>query len=151
MTLFWRKNLNRLRDQKAVLYHARNSCFFTWTISNAAECCWCIGASEEISGFCFNYDRCFSLGICYFVKHSLFDIILFFIDIMVQFPSRLLRAFAVKLTQSETLQSKSEQSPCKVRQMSRFVTLGCHQPQDKTLLLHIGVLVVRCRDVEAWW
>ena len=91
-----------------------------------------------------------SLGICYFVKHSLFDIILFFIDIMVQFPSRLLRAFAVKLTQSETLQSKNEQSPCKVRQMSRFVTLGCHQPQDKTLLLHIGVLVVHCRDVEAW-
>ena len=90
-----------------------------------------------------------SLGICYFVKHSLFDIILFFIDIMVQFTSRLLRAF-LKLTQSETLQSKSEQSPCKVRQMSRFVTLGCHQPQDKTLLLHIGVLVVRCRDVEAW-
>ena len=90
-----------------------------------------------------------SLGICYFVKHSLFDIILFFIDIMVQFPSRLLRAF-LKLTQSETLQSKSEQSPCKVRQMSRFVTLGCHQPQDKTLLLHIGVLVVRCWDVEAW-
>lgn len=90
-----------------------------------------------------------SLGICYFVKHSLFDIILFFIDIMVQFPSRLLRAF-LKLTQSETLQSKSEQSPCKVRQMSRFVTLGCHQPQDKTLLLHIGVLLVRCGDVEAW-
>ena len=90
-----------------------------------------------------------SLGICYFVKHSLFDIILFFIDIMVQFPSRLLRAF-LKLTQSETLQSKSEQSPCKVRQMSRFVTLGCHQPQDKTLLLHIGVLLVRWWDVEAW-
>ena len=90
-----------------------------------------------------------SLGICYFVKHSLFDIILFFIDIMVQFPSRLLRAF-LKLTQSETLQSKSEQSPCKVRQMSRFVTQGCHQPQDKTLLLHIGVLLVRCGDVEAW-
>ena len=90
-----------------------------------------------------------SLGICYFVKHSLFDIILFFIDIMVQFPSRLLRAF-LKLTQSETLQSKSEQSPCKVRQMSRFATLGCHQPQDKTLLLHIGVLLVRCGDVEAW-
>ena len=90
-----------------------------------------------------------SLGICYFVKHSLFDIILFFIDIMVQFPSRLLRAF-LKLTQSETLQSKSEQSPCKVRQMSRFVTLGCHQPQDETLLLHIGVLLVRWWDVEAW-
>ena len=90
-----------------------------------------------------------SLGICYFVKHSLFDIILFFIDIMVQFPSRLLRAF-LKLTQSETLQSKSEQSPCKVRQMSRLVTLGCHQPQDKTLLLHIGVLLVRWWDVEAW-
>ena len=90
-----------------------------------------------------------SLGICYFVKHSLFDIILFFIDIMVQFPSRLLRAF-LKLTQSETLQSKSEQSPCKVRQMSRFVTLGCHQPQDKTLLLHSGVLLVRCGNVEAW-
>ena len=90
-----------------------------------------------------------SLGICNFVKHSLFDIILFFIDIMVQFPSRLLRAF-LKLTQSETLQSKSEQSPSKVRQMSRFVTLGCHQPQDETLLLHIGVLLVRWWDVEAW-
>lgn len=82
MALFWRKNLNRLRDQKAVLYHARNSCFFTWAISSSstAVCCWCIRASVGNSVVPVILWPLFLWGFVALLKltiqHNLFDIIL---------------------------------------------------------------------------
>ena len=37
-----KENLNRLRDQKAVLHRKRNSCSLTRGISSSAGCCWYI-------------------------------------------------------------------------------------------------------------
>ena len=134
-----KENLNRLRDQKAVLHRKRNSCSLTWGISSTAGCCWYIVILNAIfsQGFYFENSVWNSVVPVYTVTpvffldwffrwrlhYSIaFDTILSVFDIVVQFPSRLLRD-CEKLTVSGTLQSKSEQSTCKVWHVSWFVTL----------------------------
>ena len=46
-----KENLNRLRDQKAVLHRKRNSCSLTRGISSSAGCCWYIAIFSQ--GFYF--------------------------------------------------------------------------------------------------